>query len=169
MAELLEDKEIIQAIKLKYSYHLEQAQKYKAMLQAYNNNIATNNIIEEDNHIKGIARFDDAIKAVVQHALKLNADNTFEDNVVEILKHYDKPMITKDLVDEYNKLTGKAIIHTDFSSKMASRSKTGQRFKNKKFEDFPFDKRYWWGLTEWFDGGFDGEDFKPKYQQRISP
>lgn len=93
---------------------------------------------------------------------KTRSKKTFETVVLEILGD-GKPRLISELIDDYYLKTNKKITSKDFSSKLSIRAKSGKRIKNIKFVDFPIEKRFWWALSEWFEGNL----LKPDYTKII--
>jgi hypothetical protein len=69
-------------------------------------------------------------------------------------------MMTRDLFEKYKTKTGKTDMkQKDFSSKLSMRAAIeNPKLKNAVYVDWPVFERYWWGLSEWFEG----DDFKPE-------
>ncbi|CAN5489406.1 hypothetical protein BH11BAC5_BH11BAC5_43140 [soil metagenome] len=150
----INDDEIIEAIRKKYIYHLNQSNRYKLMISAYEGN----GILEKEQKGMHINKVN-----IGAHPATTVKRHTFEDKVVSILRG-GQPMRVVDLKPIYQKTTGEDISNKDFSSKLSIRaSANGSRIKLAKFNDKPFDQRFWWCLWEWFDG----DDLKPEYISKI--
>ena len=154
----VDDEEIIGAIQAKYMYHIKFADKYKSMLDAYNGDTQTNPIIDQvtnnELHPPRVRQINNQNERKKQ---------TFESTIVEIFSD-GNPRLVTELIKEYFSKTGKEIKTKDFSSKLSIRSSApGGRVKNAKFIDFPIEKRFWWGLNDWFDGNI----MKPEYILKV--
>lgn len=141
----IKDEELIELFKYKYTYHSAEAKKYKTFLDMY---ISAFKDLDNDNNstIEPERRFDDS--NAVQS--KTNTKKTFEEVILEMLNN-GKPMTAKMLLSKYSTLGLKEVTLKDFSSKLSMRSKAGH-IKNAKFNEYPTDQRFWWGLSDWFDG-----------------
>lgn len=152
----IDDEEIIGAINTKYLHHKKLSEKYKLMLDAYN----------EIEHIKPTRELIKASNGGFQErnitGKSTIEKQTFETVVLNILKD-GQPRLISNLINEYYALTNKTITTKDFSSKLSIRSKANDKIRNAKFNDFPIEKRYWWGLSDWFEGN----RLKPEYEIKV--
>jgi hypothetical protein len=87
---------------------------------------------------------------------------TFEEVVLEILSD-GQPRLVSELIEDYFKISNVRFKTKDFSSKLSIRAKSGNKIKNIKFNDFPLEKRFWWGKSSWFEGNL----LKPDYTNKI--
>ena len=171
MTTLPDDKEIIEAVKAKITghlhdakFHMEQFEKFKRMLEAYGDiNIANKLDLskfpkpEDFFHVVTDEKHNQNVNGKLKRRRNENKQ-TFESIVLEIFAD-GKPRLVSELIKEYHEKTGLLLSSKDFSSKLSIRSQKG-RIKNTKFVDFPIEKRYWWGLSEFFDGAV----LKPSFE-----
>ncbi len=154
----LDDKEIIEAIRAKYNYHLQHSLKYKSMLDAYDGTpMASENVLK-------VIKSEAPQKALFKEIPKQEKKNkqTFESVVLEMLSD-GEPRLVSELITGYHKITGKLLKSKDFSSKLSIRAKSGDKIRNARFNDFPIEKRFWWVKSDWFDGNL----LKPEYIEKI--
>lgn len=151
----IKDEELVELFRYKFSYHTAEAKKYKTFLDMYNSAFIDTEVIPID-------RSTETQVVTESNTLHKNeSKKTFEDIILGFL-NYGKPMTSKMLLDEYNNLGLKPITVKDFSSKLSIRAKAG-KIKNAKFTEYSTDKRFWWGLSDWFDG----YNFKDEYVTKI--
>ena len=159
----LTDEEFIEAVKAKYNYHLNLSLKLKLMLDAYDGKFTN-----AENVSKG--KKTDTPQETLFHKTSIQekpikekrSKATFESIVLDILSD-GQPRLVSELIEDYSKKTGKTLKTKDFSSKLSIRAKSGNKIRNVKFNDFPIEKRFWWCLTDWFDGNL----LKPEYAIKI--
>ena len=141
----IKDEELIELFKYKYTYHLAEAKKYKTFLDMYNSAF-------KDINSESVNSTPTEVKPTETNISYNNNDNkkTFEEIVIDML-NLGKPMTAKMMLSKYSTLGLKDVTLKDFSSKLSMRSKSG-RIKNAKLNEYPTDQRFWWGLSQWFDG-----------------
>jgi hypothetical protein len=141
----IKDEELVELFKYKYTYHSAEAKKYKTFLDMYNSAFK-----DLDSEI--VSTIEPERKADDNNAIQHKSDSkkTFEEVIIEMLNS-GKPMTAKMLLNKYSTLGLKEVTLKDFSSKLSMRSKAGH-IKNAKFNEYPTDQRFWWGLSDWFDG-----------------
>lgn len=155
----IKDEELVELFKYKFAYHSSEAKKYKMFLDMYNSAFS-----EQDSEIINVI---EAVSRVPNNGndntiqRRPESRKTFEEVIVEILNN-GKPMTSKMLLEKYSTLGLKEVALKDFSSKLSMRAKLGH-IKNVKFNEYPTDQRFWWGLSDWFDG--DG--LKDEYVAKI--
>jgi hypothetical protein len=154
----IDDKEIIEAIKAKYNYHVQHSLKYKSMLDAYDKSFTAP---EKGLKIKSSDTSQEIVFKEISEQEK-KSKGTFESIVLDILSD-GQPRLVSELNEDYFKITNKRLKIKDFSSKLSIRAKFGNRIKNIKFNDFPLEKRFWWAKLDWFDGNL----LKPEYVNKI--
>lgn len=153
------DEEIIAAIKAKYLHHVQEAEnhkkqsdKFKRMLEAYNGDV-----LKDSNDKKVIAAEHVKDKVINKVGKERINKQLFENVILDILSD-GIPRLSAELNKEYQEKTGIKVDSNDFSAKLSIRAKKGN-IKNAKFLDFPVDKRFWWGKSQWFDGNFLKADY----------
>lgn len=141
----IKDEELIELFKYKYTYHSSEAKKYKTFLDMYNSAF-------KDLDYKTVDSIESERSVIEKNITpqKPNIKKTFEEIIIEILNS-GKPMTAKMLLNKYSTLGLKEVTLKDFSSKLSMRSKAGH-IRNAKFNEYPTDQRFWWGMSDWFDG-----------------
>lgn len=159
----LPDEQIVAAITAKYSYHiqhannhLEHANKYKLILDAYGAiipNTANATFASNSQNLQVVGS--PPVNGSTSKA-------TFESIILDILSDR-RPRGVHELMKEHYARTGRAVKRKDFSSKLSMRAKSGN-IANVEYPGLPTESRFWWGKSEWIDG----EDFKEEYKARIN-
>jgi hypothetical protein len=163
-------KNILDEIKEAWLMHESEASKFRRLYET----ALHQHLINED--FASVS--DEPIEKVVQETLQFqerrfpsrmnevnnppNSKATFEEVILQIFNDTGTPMHGGELLDEFYKRTGRKLNRKNFSSKTAITAKTKKSIKNQEFKEFPNHYRFWWGLTEWFDGNEFSNDFKEK-------
>lgn len=88
---------------------------------------------------------------------------TFKDIIYSIFKKEDKLFTTRRLSELYLEETGKSISYNTFSGQFSAMVKNNSDiFKNIAFNENPISSRFYYGLTEWFQGDNLKEEYKGK-------
>lgn len=151
------DEEIIADIRAKYEHYMYWANKYKAMLDAYDGPV------QEPSHKK----------SSVQHmTVSLNGGKadllkgSIADKLRSIGKEYleSKNELTplSEIFDHYGKLSNDVTDRQIFGVRMAQQ-KTKGYFKSIEIRELPIESRFLWGLPEWFQG----DKVKPEYYEKL--
>ena len=149
----LSDEKLLDIFKHKYTYHLNQAHKFKVLIDTYSSEVG----------VLPIDKSEPKIYKPTLTSYKKSDRVTFESIVLSILKD-GMPRTAKMLFIEYNKLATKEISVKDFSSKLSIRASNKGSIKNFKIIDYPIDQRFWWGLSKWFTG----DQLKQEYLSKIT-
>jgi hypothetical protein len=140
-----EDQEYIEKAKQKYAFYMEQAERYRAILEAFGLSVSNE---QPKPHVNGSTINNSTSLRTTKYDLRPGF--TFIDFVETLLKEQDRPMLTTEIRDFFIKLTGNEIKLTNFSSKLNMRQKRTGRIKNVIYKELPLARRGWWGLPEWF-------------------
>lgn len=142
----------IEEIKQEYRFHKGEADKFEKLLIAAGIAFNSNGHSNGNGHIqKNIISPETATR------------QTFESVIIHILTEKDTPINTKDLHDEYERITGHIIISKNFSSKLSIVASSKGTIKNQYFRKYQEGYKYWWCKAEWFDG----EKLKESYKQKV--
>jgi hypothetical protein len=139
------------------NYHLIQGRKYKAALEAFNQEVAVVKDLPVEHRLNGSHHEGNGQVDVFGNIVV--PKKTFQDVVIDILSD-GKPKTTRMLHEEYGKRGQKPVTPKDFSSKLSIRAGANDaHIKNTKLAQYPPEARHWWGLTSWFDGDSLKEEF----------
>lgn len=148
--------DILAEVKANYEFHREEATRFKRLLDAVID-FAPEPIAPTVNiNHKTVIQ-----KQIPQAKVKANPERTFEDIIIEILND-GMPRTGRDLSLEYLKRTGLEYSRKDFASRLAMVKKSKGTFKNIEYREFPTENRFWWGLTDWYEGNDLKKEFKDK-------
>lgn len=154
------DEDIIEAIQAKYNHHINQAEKFKGMLDVYNKvNLKSmgEHVPLAGNLFPQLSIDSEQLSKSSTRKIGNKSRQTFESIILEIMND-GKPRLVSELINDYYQKTDIKLSSKDLSSKLSIRSQKGN-IKNGKFINYPIEKRFWWGKSDWFDEG----DFKPEY------
>jgi hypothetical protein len=141
-------KAVIDAIKAKLS-------EARSLVISYENDLIQ--LEQEDENI-----FQPQIVQPLSYNKKPEAPKTFKEGVLAVFKD-GFPKTSRELLKEYNKLTGKNLDMGGMSAQLSPLAKKGLEVKKIEFPELPFDRRNYYGLADWFDG----DKLKAEYMRKI--
>lgn len=157
------DREIIEHCKELIEGFKKEIEKYQSIIDLLTNKIGVANSNVADNQIVEPKEVESPIEVHTHPTENPINTQSFKAIVANILKKEGKPFLTKDLLKEFNKVTGRDLIFNTFSGQFSSVVKKNNVIKKYINESGGLENRYYYGLIEWFDG----ETLKPEYIEKI--
>jgi len=170
------DNDLVERAKIKYGFHARKAAYHKANAAFYRDILIKFGVISPGdpepigqftsgtNDTEEVEQEHKPINGATNKKKVLGKGYTFIDWVEDLLKTDNRPRLTQEIRDEYFKLTGQEIEFKNFSSKLATRADRTNRIKNRRYNELPLNRRYWWGLPSWFTAS---GDFRQEYKAKI--
>lgn len=151
----MRDVDIIKALR-------DKADRHRKLSDVY---ARTADTIEDETNTTGGAvpyNADEAVDEAVDDNRMRRTNYTYKEALLKILDD-NRPRTSRELLDDYNSLTNKLIRYNSFSGLLSTFIKRHGLIRKYEIDTNPINKRFYYGLTQWFEGN----DLKKKFCDKI--
>lgn len=147
----MEDVDIVKVLRCKADRHRKLSEVYARTAEA---------IEDEINASAGTVSYRQ-VETVEDDRMR-RTSYTYKEALLKILDD-NRPRTSRELLDDYNSLTKKLIKYNSFSGLLSTFIKRHGLIRKYEIDNNPINKRFYYGLTEWFEDN----DLKKKFYDKI--